>query len=207
MLNEFFILFSYAFLGAGVKYADQAYDLEVFSKTKANILAVPGAALMAYLVVFDSSSATIFFSILLVVALSRKIDNLAFYIGTGILLFLPVVFHDVLLIEWLPFGALVFSGILDELGSDWADRRRRNRRFGDMRGGLDDSLLRNFGERFFLHRFAMKIAVLALSAAGFFQYLYFLAFLLFDLMYLLVEQYSFSIERCSLSKAGPSLEG
>ena len=75
------IILSYGLLGAGMKYADQAYDLGVFSKTKANIFAIPGAALMAYLIISDPPSATIFFSIFVVVAVTRKIDNPAFYMA------------------------------------------------------------------------------------------------------------------------------
>ena len=207
MLNELFILVSYAFLGAGIKYADQAYDLDVFSKTKANILAIPGATLMTYLIIFDPPSTTIFFSILLIVAITKKIDNIAFYIGTGILLSLPLIFHDVLQIAWLPFGILIFSGILDEIGNDWADKRRKKKRLNNPRNNMDNSLLKNFGENFFLHRFVMKIAVLVLTLFGLFQYIYFFAFLLFDIMYLLVEQYSFSIKRYSLTKPGLPMKG
>jgi len=207
MLNEFFILVSYAFLGAGIKYIDQAYDIEVFSRDKANFIAVPTAGLMAYLIIFDPSSATIFFSILLIVAITKKIDNIAFYIGTGILLFLPLVFHDILQIAWLPLGILIFSGILDEIGNDWADKRRKKKRLNNPRNNMDNSTLKEFGEKFFLHRFVMKIAVLVLTLFGLFQYIYLFAFLLFDVMYLLVEQYSFSIKRYSLTKPGLPVKG
>ena len=207
MLNELFILISYALLGAGIKYIDQAYDIDVFSKIKANFIAVPTAGLMAYLIIFDPPSTTIFFSILLIVAITKKIDNIAFYIGTGILLFLPIIFHDVLQIAWLPFGILIFSGILDEIGNDWADKRRKKKRFNNPRNNMDNSTLKNFGENFFLHRFVMKIAVLVLTLFGLFQYIYFFAFILFDIMYILVEQYSFSIKRYSLTKPGLSMKG
>ena len=194
------IILSYGLLGAGMKYADQAYDLGVFSKTKANIFAIPGAALMAYLIISDSSSATIFFSIFVVVAVTRKIDNPAFYVGTGILLLLPIIFHGIMKIEWIPFGILILSGIMDEIGNEWADKRKKMRRLSNYnRGNPYNSTLKKFGEKFFLHRSAMKIGVLVLTIFGFFQYLYFFAFLFFDMMYLLVEQYSLSIKVYSIS--------
>jgi hypothetical protein len=197
--NPIFILVIYAFLGGGIKYIDQAYDLEVFSRNKANFMAIPTAVLMAFLMIFDPPSTTILFSVLLIVAITKKIDNIAFYIGTAILLLLPVIFHDVLRIEWLPFGILVFSGILDEIGNDWADKRRKKKMVNNARNNLDDSLPKNIGESFFLRRFTMKIALLALTIAGLFHYIYFFAFLLFDMMYFIMEQYSFHIKRYSLT--------
>ncbi len=204
MFYELFILVSYALLGAGIKYIDQAYDLEVFSRDKANLMAVPIAGLMAYLIISDPPSAIILLSILLTVAITRKIDNSAFYAGTGVLLFLLIIFHDILEISWLPLGALILSGILDEAGNDWTDRRQKKRRYAPNQSNLDDSLFKKFREFFFLHRFTMKITILALALLGFFSYLYFFALLLFDLAYLLIEQYSFSIKRYSLTRAGLS---
>jgi len=195
------IILSYAFIGGGLKYIDQAYDIGVFSKKKANILAIVLATLMAYLIISDPPSATIFFSIFVIVAVTRKIDNPAFYIGTGIILLLPIIFHDIMTIKWLPFGVLIFSGIIDEIGNDWADKRKKMKRLNnDNRKNPNNSTLKKFGEKFFLHRFAMKIGVLVLTIFGFFQYLYLFAFLFFDMMYLLVEQYSLSIKVYSISR-------
>ena len=83
---------------------------------------------MAYLIISDPPSATIFFSIFVVVAVTRKIDNPAFYMGTGILLLLPIIFHGIMKIEWIPFGILILSGIIDEIGNDWADKRKEMKR-------------------------------------------------------------------------------
>jgi hypothetical protein len=206
MLYELFILASYAFLGGGMKYADQAYDLQVFSRRKANLLAIPGAALMTYLVVFDPPSATIFFALLLVVALTKKIDNLAFYIGTGVLFIFPLIMlyfnsdnHSILQIGWLPFIILVLAGIADEVGNDWADKRLAKKANG-ARGVLDDTPLKKLGEKFFRHRFAMKLGVFALAAAAIIPPLYFLAFLLFDIAYLLVDWYSLKIKNYNITR-------
>jgi len=195
------IILSYAFIGGGLKYIDQAYDIGVFSKKKANILAIVLATLMAYLIISDPPSATIFFSIFVIVAVTRKIDNPAFYIGTGIILLLPIIFHGIMKIEWISLGILILSGIIDEIGNDWADKRKKMKRLNnDNRKNPNNSTLKKFGEKFFLHRFAMKIGVLVLTIFGFFQYLYLFAFLFFDMMYLLVEQYSLSIKVYSISR-------
>ncbi|HIE33812.1 MAG TPA: hypothetical protein EYP86_01570 [Candidatus Altiarchaeales archaeon] len=200
VVKSLLIFLSYAFLGGGMKYIDQAYDLEVFSKTRANILAVPLASLMALLIIMDPPSTTIFLSIFMIVAITKKIDNFAFYIGTGILIFLPILFHDILQIYWLPLGILVFSGILDEIGNDWADNRIKRGRLNNSRNHVNNKPIKKFVEKFFHHRFAMKIAVLILSIADFFGYLYLFAFILFDLSYLSVDLYSQRFRGYSLSK-------
>ena len=201
LVHALIIILSYGLLGAGIKYIDQAYDLGVFNKKKADLVAIPSGILMACLIISDSPSAAIFFSIFVVVAVTRKIDNPAFYIGTGILLLLPIIFHDIMTIKWLPFGVLIFSGIIDEIGNDWADKRKKMKILNnDNRKNPNNSTLKKFGEKFFLHRFAMKISVLVLTIFGFFRYLYLFAFLFFDMMYLLVEQYSLSIKVYSISR-------
>jgi len=113
--NELFIASSYLLLGAGIKYIDQAYDIGVFSKHKANFVAILCGILMAYLVVTDSTSAMIFLAMVISLAITRKIDNIAFYIGTALILIIPVIFNGILKIQWFPFGILVLSGIVDEI--------------------------------------------------------------------------------------------
>lgn len=192
------IILSYGLLGAGIKYIDQAYDIGVFNKRTANIVAIPSGILMASLIILDSPSATIFLAMFIALAITRKIDNPAFYIGSGILLLLPIILHGVMKIEWLPFGILIFSGILDEIGNDWADKRIKKKMVNYS--NMKDSLLHQIGEKFFLHRFMMKIAILFLVIFSLFHWIYFFAFLFFDIMYLLVEEYSFSIKVYSISR-------
>jgi hypothetical protein len=204
MLDPLVIIFSYALLGAGMKYADQAYDVQVFNKKVANYMAILGGTLMGLLIIFDSPSATIFLAMFIGLALTQKIDNIAFYVGTGILLLLPVIFHDVLKIEWLPFGILILAGIIDEIGNDWADRRVLKRLVKHTEKNKKDQTNKKFtykiGEKFFLNRFMMKIAVFFLVIFNFFAWLYFIAFMAFDIMYLLVEQYSFRLKTYSINK-------
>ena len=196
--NAPIIITGYAILGAGIKYIDQAYDLGVFSKTRANITAVLCGLLMAYFIVTDLPSMAIFLAMVIALAITRKIDNIAFYIGIGIVLLLPIVFNSLIKMNWLPFGVLVISGILDELGNDWADKRAKKRRIN--RYQKNASLLQ-FEEKFFAYRFAMKVAILILVLLNYFDWIYFAAFLFFDLMYLLVDAYSLSIKVYSINKA------
>jgi len=59
---------------------------------------------MVSLIIFDPSSATIFFAMFIALAITRKIDNPAFYIGTGILLLLPII-----LVEQYSLSIKVYS--------------------------------------------------------------------------------------------------
>ncbi len=209
MLEFPYILIGYALLGAGIKYADQAYDIGVFNKRKANIVAVLTAILMVLLIVFDSPSTIILLSILFTVAITKKIDNIAFYIGTGILLlilltamFLGIGDQNVSLM-WLPFSVLLFSGIIDEIGNDWSDVRCKKKRMynlkNNLRNNFDNSPIKEFLEVFFAHRWTLKLTLFLLTVTTFFPYLYLIAFILFDLTYALVEWYSFNIKTYHLS--------
>ncbi len=202
MYKEILILAGYALLGAGIKYIDQAYDLGIFSKRTANIIAIFSGLLMGSLIISDTTSATIFLGMFIALAVTHKIDNIAFYIGTAIILLMPFLFYNIMKIEWLPFGIIIFSGISDEVGNTWADKRVKIKFVKEAIGKIypKDKFQYRFAERFFMHRFAMKVAILFLAVLGLFSYLYFFAFLLFDLMYLLVEKYSFSIKIYNINK-------
>ena len=200
MEHDLMIASSYLLLGAGIKYVDQAYDLCVFSKTKAKIVAAFCGILMGYLIISDLPSAMIFLAMVIALAITRKIDNTAFYIGIAFVLMLPIVFDGITKIQWIPFGILVISGIMDELGNDWADKRKNKRLVRALRR-KDQKAVYDLAEKFFSHRFAMKLAVAGIVLFGFFDPVYFLAFLLFDLMYLLVDVYSTSIKVYSINRA------
>ena len=198
--HELFIVSSYGILGAGIKYIDQAYDIRVFSKTNANVAAVLCSLLMAYLIITDPPSTIIFLAMIIALAITRKIDNIAFYVGIAIILLLPIIFNSLIKMNWLPFGVLAISGILDELGNDWADKRTKNGRV-KKHGIAQNEPIYKFAEKFFIYRFAMKVAILLLVVLGFFDWIYFFAFLLFDLMYVLIDAYSTSIKIYSINKA------
>jgi len=198
MLHETFIILSYTLLGAGIKYIDQAYDLKVFDKKKANLLAPFLGGLMAYLIITDPNSTMIFFAIFLIVAITKKIDNPGFYAGTLVILLLPLIFSDTLHLEWFPFGILLFSGIVDELGNDWMDDKLKNTRHKKTNKKIHNLFI----EKFFLHRFTMKLTVLVLALANLMPILYFFAFILFDFGYFLVYEYSLILKKRAYSISG-----
>ncbi len=204
MFNPYLLILSYALLGAGIKYIDQAFDIDVFNKQVAKIIAVPCGALMGYLIIFDPPSATIFFAMVIGLALTQKLDNIAFYIGTGVLFLLPIIFHNTLKIEWLPFGVLLFSGIIDEIGNDWSDKRILKRLVKHTQENSNNHANKKFthklGEKFFLNRFMMKIGILGLVLFNFFPWIYFIAFMAFDILYGIVGEYSLRSKKYSLDR-------
>lgn len=189
--HEIILILAYAILGGGIKYIDQAFDIGVFNNKIATILSVPLAILMGLLVVFDPISATIFLAVVLGVAVSKKIDNIAFQIAILTLIIVPILFHEIVRIEWFPFGFLVLAAIIDEYGNDWSDRYWMNRHLHKaLNKKTDDSILKRLGETLFSHRPVMKITILLLALANYFNLIYFIAFLAFDWTYKIIETIS-----------------
>jgi hypothetical protein len=158
------IVAAFAIIGGGLKYIDEAFDEEVFNQKLATAMACILLVLWIGISILDKASATILFSVLIGVLFTGKIDNSVFGASTaaivGSLSFLQRV-------VFLPFLFLSITGIIDEKGNDYVDTHESNKII----------------EFFFLHRFTMKIGIFALSLAGFFSIVYFLAFIFFDIAY------------------------
>jgi len=195
---------SYGLLGALIKYIDQAFDEGVFERTLATFLALPAGLLMGGLMVLNGASATIFMAIVLAVAITKKIDNIAFQLGAGILFLVPLVFRGIFTIHWLPLGLLLFAGVADELGNDWADRRKMKRAFIETKGGLIGNVhvFARMVEEFLEHRFIMKVVLTGLVLTGTFKVVYLFAFLAFDAAYITVDKLSMAGKRYHLAAAG-----
>lgn len=177
MVFEVFIIISYALIGAGIKYIDQAYDINIFSKNKSKLLAPFIGILMAYLIMIDNWNALILLSIVIAVAITRKIDNIAFTLGILSLIGTLLLFGNFLKINWSIFAVLLLSGIIDEIGNDLSDKNK----------------LKGMFNHFFAYRFMMKVAVFILFIINILPLIYLIAFWVFDLAYTFVEVYSFKI--------------
>ncbi len=179
LLNGISIVGSYAFIGGGLKYIDQVYDVGSFNKQIAKILSIFVGILMGLLIALDPASTIILLGIIISVGITRKINNLAFYLVTFFsvsipvfLYFVPVVPDYKLQINLLPLILLVLSGIFDEFLDGVGDRKKI---------------------KIFTIRPFMKIMVLLLCIFGIFSYVYLLAFLAFDLAYIYVTWYSHKV--------------
>jgi hypothetical protein len=171
MLFNFIIILAFATIGAGLKYIDDAFDEDTFSKKKAIMVAPIIMLIWISLSLFDPISATILFAIILAVLITGKIDNPIFKVCTILLIFILLLtqFQNLL---WIPLIFLTLMGVIDEKGNDYVDNHATHK----------------LVEFFFSYRVGMKIAVLSLCIVTIIPWLYLFAFLAHDVSYELVRR-------------------
>lgn len=176
--SKLLIYLSFVSLGMLIKYGDQAFDEDVFSRRAAVALAVPGGVWMGSLMVIDIDSWTIFIGLLLGLLVAAKYDNLAFKIGFliagGMGVLGMIVLHPTLT-EAIGVMLVFAAALVDEKVNDMEWVRRGTRKH--------HLLLR---ERPFLKLTILVMCALSLLSS----YLYFFAFLGFDFGYSFVEALS-----------------
>lgn len=180
MTDWLFLLASFAFIGAGIKYIDCVYDEGVFDRRIAVVLGLVCGVWMGYLIGSDLHASSIFLAVIVGVAITRKIDTNPFFMGAILAFAVPLFLIKNITIDWFPTAALVFGGIVDEVGNNRADL-----------GLVTSKPLKAF----FHYRISMEIVMVLLVLAGVFAPIYFLAFMFFDLSYHIVGGYSNMIKR------------
>jgi hypothetical protein len=169
--TQILIIFAFAIIGGGLKYIDDAFDEDIFSKKKAILIAPIIVIIAGILSLKDTASQTVLFSILLSVLIGGKVDNYVFKlssIGFLLLLSLPsFCLYGTPNFLWTPLLIITIMGVIDEKGNDYVDKNKTNK-------------LIYF---FFEHRFTMKIGVLSVCGFQFLAWLYLFAFLSFDSAY------------------------
>jgi hypothetical protein len=175
LLQAALLAFGFALLGAGIKFVDSAFDDNLFSRRAAYVIAVLSGALMGVLIAGDQFAAALLFSIVIGVAVAKKIDNAAFIAGT-----LVAVAVALLLIRSGEFNvaAIAFlsaAAVIDELGNNLSDSGRvRSAAFAF----------------FFRYRLTLELAMGSLVLSGAFPPIYWLALILFDAAYVSVAMLS-----------------
>ncbi len=165
-----FIIVSFATIGFGLKYIDDAFDEDRLSKKIAKLMAPFLVLLWVVVSILDSFSATVLFAILIAVLLSGKVDNRIFKLS-AIALLGAVVITQYAHFAWAPLAVLTVMGVTDEKGNDYVDAHKTTR-------------IREF---FFAHRCGMKVGTLGLCIASLLPWLYLAAFFAFDTAYELVK--------------------
>jgi hypothetical protein len=161
-----YIIISFAAIGAGLKYIDDAFDDGRFSKKKAILTALILVIIWTGVSISDFIAATILFSVLFAVLLTGKVDNLAFKMGSIALISIFYLTRPINF--WMiPLFVLILLGITDEKGNDY----------------IENNGIPRLVKSFFSHRYCMKLGVLGLCIAALFPWVYFIAFLSFDLAY------------------------
>ncbi len=178
-LSQIIIILAFAIIGAGLKYIDDAFDEDRFSKKKAIAIAPIIVLLACILAIKDTASRTILFSILLSVLIGGKVDNSIFKVSSIaflLLLSLPSFYlYGTMDFFGMPLIIITITGIIDEKGNDYVDENRTNK-------------LIHF---FFEHRFSMKIGMLTVCVFQFLGWSYLFAFLAFDGAYESIRVYGY----------------
>jgi hypothetical protein len=164
------IPFSFVSLGMLIKYGDQAFDEDCFSKRSAFMLAAPSGIWMGSMIALDYDSATIFIGLLLALLLAAKYDNVAFKVGFAAALMITTISIVFEVGGFDPLGVLLVGA------AAYVDERTNDLEASGRIGSL-------LQQRPFL-----KVAVLIMCLFGIFSsFMYFFAFMGFDFGYSLVE--------------------
>ncbi len=185
LLRNLFITLSFLGLGILIKYSDQAYDEDMYSRRATLLMAIPGGLWMGTLIAVDGGSATICLGLLFALLFAGKYDNLPFKIGFVVALGFGIVaiLYGVGTFDLLGALIVLVAAFIDEKANDLP---------GVDEGGDWKAVL-------FHHRPFLKVAVLVLCLVGILpSLLYFFAFLAFDFGYVLVEALSISKEAPSV---------
>ena len=179
LISQIAIILAFAIIGAGLKYIDDAFDEDRFSKKKAIVIAPIIVLVACILAIKDTASQTILFSILLSVLIGGKVDNGIFKVSSIaflLLLSLPSFYlYGTMIFFWMPLIIITITGIIDEKGNDYVDENKTNK-------------LIHF---FFEHRFSMKIGMLTVCVFQFLGWFYLFAFLAFDGAYESIRIYGY----------------
>lgn len=171
------IPFSFIALGVLIKFGDESYDSNCFSRKISNILSVPCGMWMGGLIYFDPDSATIFIGLLLALLVAAKYDNTAFKLGFGIAFGVAAIslIVDPGNISYLGILLVFVAAFVDELINDRMDVAR-------SRGPI---------RMFMRERPVLKFVILGLCVTSVLSsYLYFFAFMGFDMGYSFVDRYA-----------------
>lgn len=174
-MNAIFIFIGFAVIGAGLKYIDIVFDEGELNKKIAIMIAPLITIISICLSFYDAISATILFSILFAVLLSGKIDNLVFLLSSSSFIAITtfMIHFSWINILLLPLIILVAMGIVDEKGNDYVDTHNITKTWKFL----------------FMYRFCMKIGMFILCLFSIFQWVYLIAFLVFDASYEIVGYY------------------
>ena len=191
-LPIYIIVILYAFLGAAIKFVDQAYDEERYSRKLANVIAIVAGLTMGGLMALDSPFSTAFYgAMILSLVLARKIDNRAFLAGTLIaaltLLVLWPVTDPVVLLA--PLVIFILAGFLDEVVDGLAQKAQAPK----------------IVRWVMLYRPLSDVALVAMMLLGWFPWYYLVPYFAFTFAYLAMERLSWmdtgSVMRDFLSRA------
>lgn len=178
------LVYTFGFIGGGLKYIDQAYDVNIFNKKTAWMLVLMVGITMGVAMTFDHMAGELLLAIILGVAFTSKLDNWAFRTVALMAIATPGAFAYLsgqpmpIQLRWLPIGILTIAAVLDE---------------------VFDGLSHKKGWHLFQYRPFLKAIMMVSVLMSLMQPEYFLALLAFDLSYIGVTFYSKTLA-CNLDQ-------
>ena len=177
-MNSLIPIVSFFLIGLAVKYIDASYDDNVFSRRLASILSPFVGVLLGVIMASNHPLLVLSVSIIAGVFITGKLDILPFRLLVAVALLLCAISNQGKLLatqsDWYVLFAFTFGAVLDEIGNDLADA----------------NALKGVANFFFTNRGCLKFAALSFIAFRFLPFVPVLAFLGFDLGYLIVSRIS-----------------
>ncbi len=171
-------MLTYFLLGSGVKYVDAAYDDDTFSRRWASYLAILLGLVTGTAMIWDQPTFIIFLSLIIGVTITGKLDIVPFRILVGVAILLPSCYYGfappLARGDWKLVLMLSIGAAIDEIGNDLADA----------------NILKRKLRLFFLYRGYLKALIGLIAIFHYLRLPYAIAFLSFDMGYLLVTRAS-----------------
>ena len=177
MLNMIQSCFLFAAVGATLKFIDQAYDENLYSKTTALLVSPLCGFFAGYLGSLDPNFFVLLLAVTIGCIVSRKIDNPAFFIASVIFIFTLILRTQEIEFQMshlIILGILSVCAYIDEVENDQADRCQRKRP----------------REIFFRYKGLMKLTVVITWILEYLRLEHVICFFLFDSAYLFVDLWS-----------------
>lgn len=119
------VVISFYLLGAAVKFVDDAFDRNRFSREAANYVTGVSIVLALALTWLDIWVASLLLGLLIAVTVSGKVNNRLFLISAVAFFCLLVAFGDFPQLKWALVGLAATAALADELGAEFAKSRFR----------------------------------------------------------------------------------
>jgi len=172
-LTIFYYILAFALLGGGIKLVDDIFDKSLAKRWLALLLVPYLGILWAITMALNSAAASILAAILIAAVLKGKINNIGHQIGLLTILVI-LFFSGFVQFLWIPLIVISLAAIADEIGHDFVEKHKK---------------INKVVSYFFKYRFAMKLAVFLFALFNYFGWIFFFAFMAFDIAYVAVEKF------------------
>jgi len=181
------LIISFYIIGVGLKFVDDAYDRNRFSKKAAHLVLVGGTLLGVTLTWLDIWVASIFLALLIAVALTGKVNQRLFLIPALVFFFFLFALGDLYQLHWAFVVVAATAALADELGSEFAKRHLEKFAEGSPKGW---EKARVVALRILRNRFIAVCVLLVLAMVKWLPFLYWFAWLALDFGYTVLEAIS-----------------